>query len=366
MLSNYRNYERIQSLKSVTAHVAYIKAERELIHIAMQMLLRDLMVNAIHSALENSPDAFNAVRAHAVLGVDSRRVINGFMAKEQTVKADIPSRLIRKDRGTYFDVGMDSRLQRSHVRSLNRHRYGASAALSEAHNGSLAHGTASSLELFVLVLVALFPADETLVHFDDAAQLVNVIAGAARLTETLEHKPCRLLGNANLFPELQARDALACGYEQVHGVEPLVQGNMTPLEDRACTDREIEGTGVAAIEANLRLFPNALTALALRAERSVRPEPRFQIETRRLRRREHLEKLEGTDCAFAHRGFPLSALSSRSHDAKSCHTSPMCSRPPGVSTSPAASCSRYEAMICWIAAHTLSLALAGGFKGMPD
>src|SRR5208282_5501423 len=226
MLSNYRNYERIQSLKSVTAHVAYIKAERELIHIAMQMLLRDLMVNAIHSALENSPDAFNAVRAHAVLGVDSRRVINGFMAKEQTVKADIPSRLIRKDRGTYFDVGMDSRLQRSHVRSLNRHRYGASAALPESYDGSLADRSAPSLELFVLVLVALFSADEALIYFDDAAQLVKVITRAARLAQTLQHEPSGLLGNANLFPELQTGDALASGNEQIHGVEPLVKGNM--------------------------------------------------------------------------------------------------------------------------------------------
>src|SRR5208282_5430781 len=263
-------------------------------------------------------------------------------------------------------VGMDSRLQRGHVCSLNRHRYGTSAALPESYDSRLADATSSSLEFFVFVFIALLATDETLVYFDDAAQLVKVIARAARLAQTLQHEPSGLLGNANLFPELQTGDAFACGYEQIHGVEPLVQGNMGPLEDRACTDREIEGTGIAAIEANLRLFPDALTALTLRAERSVRPEPRFQIETRRLRRREHLEKLEGTDCAFAHRGFPLSALSSRSHDAKSRHTSPMCSRPPGVSTSPAASCSRYEAMICWIAAHTLSLALAGGFKGMPD
>src|ERR1700728_341524 len=98
MLSNYRNHEAVEPLQSVTAHVADVKAKRELIHVAMQMLLGNLMVNAIHSALEHSPDAFDAVRAHAVLGVDSRRVIDGLMAKEQTVKADGPGRLIRDDR----------------------------------------------------------------------------------------------------------------------------------------------------------------------------------------------------------------------------------------------------------------------------
>src|SRR5208282_6491537 len=195
----------------------------------------------------------------------------------------------------------------------------------------------------VFVLVALFAADETFVQFDDASQLVKVIARAARLAQTLQHEPSGLLGNTDLFAELQAGDALACGYEQVHRIEPLVKGNVAALEDRACADREIQLAGVAAIEANLWLLADAFTAFALRAERAVRPEARFQIKPRRLSGREHLEKLECADCALAHRGFPLSALSSRSHDAKSRHTSPMCSRPPGVSTSPAASCSRYEA-----------------------
>ena len=150
------------------------------------------------------------------------------------------------------------------------------------------------------MLVALFSADETLVHFDDAAQLVKIITRAARLSQPLEHEPCRLLGNANLFTELQARDALAGGYEQVHRVEPFVQGDVAALEDRPCTDREIEGTGIAAVEANLGLFPDALPALTLRAERAIGPEAGFQIEPRRLRRGEHLEKLEGADCAFTH------------------------------------------------------------------
>src|SRR5208282_3934964 len=111
MLSNYRNYEAVEPLQSVTAHVADVKAKRELIHVAMQVLLGNLMVNAVHSALEHSPDAFNAVRADSIFGVDASGVIDGFVAKEQTVKADVPGRLIRKDRRTHFDVGMDSRLQ---------------------------------------------------------------------------------------------------------------------------------------------------------------------------------------------------------------------------------------------------------------
>ena len=42
------------------------------------------------------------------------------------------------------------------------------------------------------------------------------------------------------------------------------------------TDREIKGTGVAAVEANLGLLSDALFTLALGTERAVRPEPRFE------------------------------------------------------------------------------------------
>ncbi len=307
MLSDHSDYERVQPLQGVTAHVADVQAERELVNVAMEMLLRNLMIDAVHSALEHSPDGFNAVRAHAVLGVDSSRVIDRFVPKEQTVKADVSGRFVRKDRGTYFDVGMDSRLQRGHVGSLNRHRYGTSAALPKSYDGSLADAPTSSLELFVFVLVALFPADEALIHFDNAAQLVKIIARAACLAQTLQHEPCRLLGNANLLAELQAGDALACGYEQIHRVEPFVQGDVAALEDRPCANREIERTGIATIEANLGLLPDALTALALGAKRPVRPEARFEVQSRRLSGREHLEQLERTNRAFAHKSPPFTA-----------------------------------------------------------
>src|ERR1039458_5534634 len=46
MLSDYRNHEAVQPLQSVTAHVADVQAKRELIHIAMQVLLGNLVVRS--------------------------------------------------------------------------------------------------------------------------------------------------------------------------------------------------------------------------------------------------------------------------------------------------------------------------------
>ncbi len=52
------------------------------------------------------------------------------------------------------------------------------------------------------VLIALFPSNEAFVYFDDATQLIKVIARAARFAQALEHEPCRLLRDANLLRQL--------------------------------------------------------------------------------------------------------------------------------------------------------------------
>jgi len=85
-LADYGQHKAVQPLQGVTAHVADVQAERELVHIAMQVLLGNLMINAIHAALEHSPDGFNAVRADAVLAVLPSGVVDAIVTKEQTIR----------------------------------------------------------------------------------------------------------------------------------------------------------------------------------------------------------------------------------------------------------------------------------------
>ena len=277
MLSNYRNYERVQPLQGVTAHIADIQAKRELVHIAMQVLLGNLMVNAVHSALEHGPDGFNAVRADSVLAVLSGSVVDAIVTEEQDVKADISSRFVTENRRADFNVGMDGGLDRCRIGCVHRHLYSTSAALPDAQHSSLADAPTASPQFLVFMLVGFFPADVALIRFDNAPQFVEIIPRAARLSEPLQHKPCRLLSNADLLCQLQARDALPGRDKQVHRIEPLMQGNVAAFKDRPRADREIQGTGIAAVETNLRLFAHALTALAFGAEGTMGPEPRFQI-----------------------------------------------------------------------------------------
>jgi len=128
-----------------------------------------------------------------------------------------------------------------------------------------------------------------------------------RVGQPVQHEPCRLLSHTNLFRQLQRRDAFPSRHKQIHGIEPFVQGNVAALEDRASTDREIKLAWVAAVEAALARG-DVLFGLAGRAGNAVRPDAGFQKKPSRFRVREHLEKLEGADCAFAH---GLNVLDSR-------------------------------------------------------
>src|SRR5208282_1230386 len=311
-LATDRFDHRIQPLKAVPFDVAFVQPKGELVQIAAKMLAAHAVVNAVVAAFQDCPDALNRVRVGRASRILASRVIDRIVTVEQPVQPGEHQVLISIELRPEFDVVMDA--LRCLLQTALWHRgreSSACAALPHSQNGSLAHGAAPSLELLVLVLVALLAADEALVQFHDALEL-RQFRPTASLSEPVEHKPCRLLSDANLLRQLQARDTLPCGYEQVHRVEPFVQRNVAPLEDRACADREIEGAGIAAIKANLGLLANALMALALRAERAVRPEPRFQVQSRRLRRRKHLEKLKDADCAFAHKNL-LSALSDMHH-----------------------------------------------------
>lgn len=74
---------------------------------------------------------------------------------------------------------------------------------------------------------------------------------------------------------------------------------MRPLENRPCTDCEIQLASIAAIEATLASRDAILTG-ASRAGDPIRPKAGLKVKPCCLLVGEHCEKLEGRYCALAH------------------------------------------------------------------
>ena len=124
-----------------------------------------------------------------------------------------------------------------------------------------------------------------------AATLVVVIMViAASSTKPLQHEPRRLLRYADFLGKLQRRDTLTGRDDKVNGVQPLVQGNVRPLEDGPGTNSEVipasEATKVARYLADLY----AMLFTAMRTYRFASPTPLFNVFAGRVLIRETLKK----------------------------------------------------------------------------
>lgn len=78
-----------------------------------------------------------------------------------------------------------------------------------------------------------------------------------------------------------------------------MEGDVRPLENRSCANREIQLAPITAIKSVFTLG-QPLARCTSRADRAVRPQPRFQVGSRRGFIGKHLEKLKGADRRFAH------------------------------------------------------------------
>jgi len=149
------------------------------------------------------------------------------------------------------------------------------------------------------VLRLLTSADIAFVNFDDTRQFGGVVA--ASLAEALQHKPCCLLGDADLRVQLQAADAFTGRYKQIHRIKPLVQRHFRSLKNGAGANRKHNKIGIAAIKAGaLYVFPDASALAAGGADRTFRPPLPFKIDPRCLIVGEPLKQFERADAGLAH------------------------------------------------------------------
>ena len=118
-----------------------------------------------------------------------------------------------------------------------------------------------------------------------------------------------LLSDAQLFRQLHTADALTSRLKQVHGVQPLVQGNVGAFKDSASPDRELlAALFVVALVVVGILHASRFLALAVRAHNAIFPAFGLYRVNGRLLVRKPIEELESADCAAVLVAHPLDSL----------------------------------------------------------
>jgi hypothetical protein len=279
-----------KSRERVVLNIAFVQAEGKLVNIAAKMFRAGVVIDADQAALENRENALNSIGGHVVSDILASAVVDSIVAEARALNAIICASFVGMQGRSDFDMLMNSGLNCFLICALDRRCDRPPVALAHPKNGRLADRAATRLELLVFVFVGLDPADESFIDFDNAAKLLEV--RPARFPDAMQHEPSRRLPDADLFRQLQARDALARREKQVHCVNPFVQRNMAAFKYRSSAHREIFLALIATIEAALA-FRDPLLKAAYWTARTIRPKVLFQIDARRLLVRKHLEQFEG-------------------------------------------------------------------------
>jgi len=276
--------------ESVMLYIPFVQAEGKFVNIAAKMFLAGVMIDTDQAALENRENAFNSIGGHVVSHILSSAMIDNIMAKARAANAHICTSFVGMQARSDFNMLVNNGLNCFFICALYRRCNRSAAALAHPKNGRFADCAATHLELLVFVLVGFDTAYECLINFDNAAKLLEV--WPARFPDAMQHEPSRRLPDANLFRQLQARDALAGREKQIHCINPFMQWNVRALEYRAGAHRKVFLALIAAIEAVLACR-DPLAKAAYRAFWAFRPKVLFKVDARRLLIREHLEQFEG-------------------------------------------------------------------------
>lgn len=225
-----------------------------LVDVALKVRLGDEMVRAEHHALEVGPKALYGVGGNAALGILLNPVTDNAVNVSLAREAVVGGELVREHLGVVGHELLDNRHKGLGPRVL--HLHGADGALALYHTENRGLGLrAAALRLLRplgLVLVGLAPAEIHLVHFHlapERGRIVLRVEGAY----LVENVPRGLLRDVEVTAELAGGYPLLVGGNEVHGNEPLAQGNLRVLEDSADGDGEVPLAVVAAVAAVLAL-----------------------------------------------------------------------------------------------------------------
>jgi hypothetical protein len=214
--------------------------EIELGEIAMQVLLADVLIDAIDPALKDREEVFRGISVGIAADVFVLRVNDGLVAREFLARFPVNAALIGSQVRGFIDPFLKNWPQVRRIHFWDVMRPDAAFALDQGDNGFL--GGRSPIRP-----IAGATADESFVAFDEltfATQGPDVVNAQIRhrLADAVRQEPRGLQGDAEDAVQLVAAHALFGRAKQVHCLQPNMQLHMAGLEDSA----HLHGKGLAA------------------------------------------------------------------------------------------------------------------------
>src|SRR6266404_1329268 len=253
---------------------AVVVAKVKLREVAVQVVRAAMLVDASHTALEHTEEAFNRVRGRIAVPVLVRAVVHGQVLRKLLRDLAIHARVIgRKARVRGYDL--KCLLDPGKRLAGDVDGAGAATALNQGKD-------------HVLVTVALchlpprLAADVGLISLDNTPARTHE-TGFCRhgVADTVGHKPRRFIGHAKRAMQLMAADTFLARTQQVDRREPFGQRNLAALENRPHGHGEL----LPAVPAEVQTIPVglaaklaiALRAAAVRTGHAIRPTDLFQM-----------------------------------------------------------------------------------------
>ena len=232
-------------------HGARIVAEIELAAVTAQVGFAHVVIGADHAALEDREEVFGrvgmleAARGYILFGA----VVDDAVAVKLAPNRGVDRSFVRHEMRGAIDVDDDqaAKLLGGDVGDVEAAN--VALALDKRQNGLLRGGLAGGA-------VASLAADEGFVGLDNTVRPAErAIAASAvhRFADAVTEKPRGLVGHAQHALHLLRAHALLRSGHEMEGEQPLMQGNVAALHDRASADSEFVAAIVAEEIDGLRL-----------------------------------------------------------------------------------------------------------------
>ena len=86
--------EAFEALQGMPLHIALIEPESELVNVSAKVFRADMVESAIDTALQDGPNALDAIGRNAAPGIFASAVIDGFVRKARRAQSAIATMLV--------------------------------------------------------------------------------------------------------------------------------------------------------------------------------------------------------------------------------------------------------------------------------